>query len=561
MLQRRYRNAKKCIKSRAAILILFLNFIIHLLCYSFLNLSNIYVFRSALVNLLVDTAYNALVDSLYPVAGLLADNKYGRYKMMVFSSWIHFPGLITTIVGGVLILITKEKNDAFMSLTVTGFAFVSVGFLLLTIGIIGFAANIIQFGLDQLFDSPSEDQVVFLYWYMWSCYMARLVYIALVKTKDLIHFKSIYYALVGVILILITVSLVILLLIARSKKIWFFIDSRRPNPYRIVYQVTKYAHRHKVPVNRSAFTYCEDEIPSGLDLGKTKYGGPFTTEQVEDVKVFYGILKVIFGIGPIFYLHYCSDSMNAIFKVHSGTINALQDVNLTTIMKVKEIFIDTLTYHLITAVAVPSYIIFIRPYISYYIPGILKRMGLGILVMIIPVVWRFVIETMVHLNNDSMHCVFIAEIIKSHPCKHSPMQLVNASSKVEYFQYIDIIFFSFSNIAIVFIYVTLYEFICSQSPHTMTGLLIGLSFAVRGFYQLLGILLAMLFLTWHGGKFPSCGMIYYIIVITLGLLSFAFYVCIARGYQYRVRDEPCHVRRYVEEYYSKTEQEEFYDYY
>ena len=65
--------------------------------------------------------------------------------------------------------------------------------------------------------------------------------------------------------------------------------------------------------------------------------------------------------------------------------------------------------------------------------------------MVIPVVWRFVIETMVHLNNNS-YCVFIAEIIKSHPSKHSPMQLVNTSSKVEYFQYFDI---SFSNIAIV----------------------------------------------------------------------------------------------------------------
>ena len=48
--------------------------------------------------------------------------------------------------------------------------------------------------------------------------------------------------------------------------------------------------------------FFEDEIPSGLDLGKAKYGGLFSTEQVEDVKAFYGILKVLFAMGPVFFL-------------------------------------------------------------------------------------------------------------------------------------------------------------------------------------------------------------------------------------------------------------------
>ena len=69
------------------------------------------------------------------------------------------------------------------------------------------------------------------------------------------------------------------------------IDSAKVNPYRLVYEITKFARRHKTPLHRSAFTYWEEELPTGLDLGKDKYGGPFTTEQVEDVKAFYGILK------------------------------------------------------------------------------------------------------------------------------------------------------------------------------------------------------------------------------------------------------------------------------
>ena len=49
-------------------------------------------------------------------------------------------------------------------------------------------------------------------------------------------------------------------------------------------------------------TYCEDDIPTGLDLGKCKYGGPYTTEQVKDVKAFYGILKILFSMGITFCL-------------------------------------------------------------------------------------------------------------------------------------------------------------------------------------------------------------------------------------------------------------------
>ena len=67
-----------------------------------------------------------------------------------------------------------------------------------------------------------------------------------------------------------------------------------------MYKVVSFAREHRNPVQRSAFTYCEDELPSRLDLGKEKYGGPFTTEQVEDVKAFLGILTLLLTLGPLF---------------------------------------------------------------------------------------------------------------------------------------------------------------------------------------------------------------------------------------------------------------------
>ena len=71
-----------------------------------------------------------------------------------------------------------------------------------------------------------------------------------------------------------------------AKRQQFTINTGIGNPYKEVVKVVKFARRHKVPIRRSAFTYWEDDIPTGLDLGKSKYGGPFTTDQVENVKTF-----------------------------------------------------------------------------------------------------------------------------------------------------------------------------------------------------------------------------------------------------------------------------------
>ena len=68
------------------------------------------------------------------------------------------------------------------------------------------------------------------------------------------------------------------------------IDQTGDHPLKLIYNVLKYAWKHKCPENRSAFTYWEEDIPQCIDLGKSKYGVPFTTEEVEDTKTFFSIL-------------------------------------------------------------------------------------------------------------------------------------------------------------------------------------------------------------------------------------------------------------------------------
>ena len=68
------------------------------------------------------------------------------------------------------------------------------------------------------------------------------------------------------------------------------------NFIKLIVRVLCYARKHKYPENRSALTYWEEEAPSRLDLGKGKYGGPFTEEEIEYVKTFFNMLPLIIAL-------------------------------------------------------------------------------------------------------------------------------------------------------------------------------------------------------------------------------------------------------------------------
>ena len=86
----------------------------------------------------------------------------------------------------------------------------------------------------------------------------------------------------------------------------------------------------------------------------------------------------------------------------------------------------------------------------------------------------------------------------------------------------------------------------------MKGLLIGLSFAIRGVFETLAAVSALPFtLAWHREGLPSCGMVYYLVNIGVGTIAIVVYGHTAKKYRYRERDEPDLIRRYVEDYYSK----------
>ena len=380
---RRYRTTRKCITSKVALLILLWSFAMTLTCGNVLN-PDIYVQTWSLSSVVRVSAYGvcSIVFCFIPLAGCLADIKYGRSKIVICSSFILLPGMALELVGFVILMILQAQDTPNVSVAFVGYSIAILSYLIILVGFVGFTANIVPFGMDQLHDSPGEDQSLFIHWYVWFYYVS-LFFVQLAWSFTPGGYTSFYNYKMGMTgvylsslpLLIATTLLIISLCVAHRRRRWFLIDSGRVNPYKLVYKVTKFAFQHRTPVCRSAFTYCEDELPSGLDLGKNKYGGPFTTEEVEDVKTFYGILKVLFSFGIVFFLDYAAKSILPTFATHDipHTSNMYDNVTFN------ETFDETLAHHilisngllspLLVVICIPLYLYLIRPFISYYIPG------------------------------------------------------------------------------------------------------------------------------------------------------------------------------------------------
>ena len=352
--------------------------------------------------------------------------------------------------------------------------------------------------------------------------------------------------------IAVLIVLTITISVARHRQQWFLIDSARLNPYKLVYRVTKFARQHKVPIQLSAFTYCEDDVPSGLDPGKDKYGGPFTTEQVEDVKAFYGILKILFATGTTFFLQISTDrflflySKSLHFQIPfmftaPETMDYLNLTDIDTGGIIKRDSISLLLHFglltpLLLMVSIPAFIFFFRPCTNYHQPRMLKRIGFGILLMLTSATCTMFID-----SKGIWNCIF------------------NHRFVIYYDSLVCLAQRSLCALSNILIYPALYEFICAQSPHSMKGLLMGLLFAIRGLFELCAVF-TVIILIYIREFYNSCAIDYYLLNMILGIIGLLAYIYVAKRYKLRERNEPCHVRQYVEDYYSKIQKERHYDY-
>eukprot|EP00731_Ephydatia_muelleri_P009931 Em0005g517a len=480
----------------------------------------------------------AFTGVLCPVFGYLADAHFGRYKVMVILSIAVTVGELFGCAQLVLYSLHHYVSNPMIALFL-----ILPCYILLRLAMDTAGSFVIIFGMDQLKDASSDELSSYIFWCVWvEMFAAAIVNVAYIP---LLHSK-------------IYIPVIVALSSVMAAILWCFLclnhryASRRYNreplagvsaSYGQALQVLKFAVQHKYPLQRSAMTYCEDEEISRIDLGKSRYGGPFTTEQVEDVKTLLWALLII-GIS-------CMASLSLQVQFDKFvTTQFRQHMNWTTV--VPEM---TVPYTVTGAVTIIVHELVLFPLARRWFPSILKRLGICLLLSIVTPCSQLLIDSMAGHHANSSVCMF---------------QTVNASTTYQtstgdnetaavVSQYSEVLPTIFSMVVYTLFHCTLLELIIAQSPERFKSIVVGLMYTVIGFRYLVFDAFAFPFAHLYASVLPqqavgdfSCDNIFYLALIATSLVGLLLYCVASRKYTYRRRDDVIiNENMYAEEYYSQ----------
>ncbi len=224
----------------------------------------------------------------------------------------------------------------------------------------------LQLGLDQMPDASSDNIISFIKWLIFSVFFGVWISDIILRSTAYCAFvdpdnRFIIFSLYPVLAMSILCCSIFLL----APK-WLIIEPKSPQSLKIIYQVLKFAAKHKAPLNRSALTYWEEDVPSRMDLGKLRYGGPFTTEQVEDVKT---IFKIIVIQIPLFFVSLSSRKLYITARLDHQPSSSINECT--------SVLISLFTYHPCVAAMLVTLIseFIVNPLVKLEPPSILKQIG------------------------------------------------------------------------------------------------------------------------------------------------------------------------------------------
>ena len=314
---------------------------------------------------------------------------------------------------------------------------------------------------------------------------------------------------------------------------WLDTRDKTGNPIKLIFGVLNYARNNKYPRLRSAFTYIDEEQPSRLDFGKHKFGGPFTEEEVEDVKTIFRIIPLLVAaLGPGILSIELYDQLGLHTKIaaYAKMFECMRD------FKIKLSYATSF-------VMIPVYRFIVHPLIGKYLPSMLRIIGVGLFLCLVSTVLSLAVTSIGHFQDNASQCVFnesgAAGIIPI------PIHWVLTTDVV-------------NGVGNLFVLCCSFEFMMAQSPNRMRGIMIGLSLTVLGSGGLGNNFLAMI-LRYFPTATPSCVFYYYLVLSLLMLLILVVYVVLAKRYKLRERERHINIQAIVEEHYERyMDQEEEY---
>ncbi|XP_011409749.1 PREDICTED: solute carrier family 15 member 4-like [Amphimedon queenslandica] len=516
----------QCIRSKGAMAVLLWGLLLHMaipfdtsvhLLRLSLNSQN----SSAVQAWLPGEALYRMLFILYPFMGWLADAKIGRYKAIVGSIVSIFIASVLMIVG-YLIHIFAGDSHAFVRAIVT--ILLGVGVLFNVGGFASFDANVIPFLTDQVLGASGESLSALVHWYFWVSALAEIVNISLHS----ISIDNQHVTLGTLVVHCICTSIVLIACIGLRK--WLDTTPLITNPIKLIIKVLRYACKNKYARNRSALTYWEEVTPSRIDLGKEKYGGPFSEEEVEDVKTSLRLLPLVFLSGTY-----------GLMLAPITFIKELQQPNIDN--KVGSIAFDLVenngiqnAFFLLIFIAVFHFLVY--PILYNYIPSVLKWIGLGLFLSTLYLLYTTILDPIATAKTNNTELCLLQNITS----EGSRLQL-------EYYWALPAV--TINGLAQTFIVPFAFEFIIAQTPGPMKGLMVGLWFASYGIIQTISLYIYIPFKYIPLISVFSCTFYYYATKTLISFLTFALFLGLAYKYKLRTRNVPINFNILAENHYNK----------
>ena len=456
---------------------------------------------------------------LFPLIGWLADTIIGRERAINLSLWSCWCGILLQCISYCI-----QYGTCGLPANIAKYGISGVALLLLIIGFAGLLTNIPAYGLDQLRDKPNTHARAFVHWTVWGFFFGVAIGFGTGSSND-----SEFVLITGIMTFLfISVALC---LHACFYNYYELVGTQKNNPYKIVYNVLKYALYHKSPENRSAFTYWENKIPSRVDLGKSKYGGPFSEEDVENVKTFWRIVAVLlttFGF-YIPYYHVITSGVVRYINTFEGATTALNGQGSYAL------YLGLRSQIILLVPLFELVIITLFPKIEYFILKALRGIGVSYILILIALLCMIVLDLVGHI-------VTPGDVV----CATSLPSTRDDLVQISFLYYSIPLVFSGLADALSLLYVM--EFIISQAPANMSGMIVGTYWFFRTLYVNIG----RMFIFWNIGGPGRISCSFWVLLSQIGIciIGMIIYIFVARWYQRRRKDEDYEVHAVVKATYD-----------
>ena len=184
------------------------------------------------------------------------------------------------------------------------------------IGLGGFLSNIIHLGVDQLIDASATEITSFIIWYTMTVYASGITFHYItdcVVTATTFYIKTLFVA------ICLSLALCLDFLFQHA----LVEEQVTGKSLHVIVRVVTYTIRNRHLGRNLTAVATDNTVPSRFNVAKRMYGGPFTAQQVDNVRKFLSMLMIVAVCAIVFGamepINYAKEKVERHLKVWQDT--------------------------------------------------------------------------------------------------------------------------------------------------------------------------------------------------------------------------------------------------